>query len=113
MGPVACLVERRNRNKYLLNSVQGTSYPLSCLFSEFYRKRHNIRQQDIIKRNGHFERDCNACQMLPKREKITGGKKDNIEGDLGGLDESPASLTKLRTTRWTVRATSFQRIIDN
>ena len=49
----------------------------------------------------------------PKREKILGEIKDTIEGDLEGLDEKPASLTKLRTTRWTVRASSFQWIIDN
>lgn len=49
----------------------------------------------------------------PKREKILGEIKDNIEGAVEDLDERAASLTKLSTTRWTVRATSFQRIIDN
>ena len=49
----------------------------------------------------------------PKREKILAEIKDNIEGDVEDLDDRVASLTKLSATRWTVRATSFQRIIDN
>ena len=46
--------------------------------------------------------------MIPKRGKILGEINDLV-----GLDKSPASLTKLSTTRWTVRATGFQQNIDN
>ena len=38
--------------------------------------------------------------------------KDNVEQGLEG-DGKKAGLTKLSATRWTVRATCFQRILDN
>eukprot|EP00795_Rhopilema_esculentum_P006611 gene6611-12148_t len=49
----------------------------------------------------------------PKREKILGEIKENIEMECDVEDMTAASMTKLSTTRWTVRATSFQRILEN
>ena len=46
----------------------------------------------------------------PKRENLLGDIKDNIEQD---FDKASGGLTKLSATRWTVRASCFQRILDN
>ena len=45
----------------------------------------------------------------PKRETMLGDIKDNIVED----DKVAAGLTTLSTTRWTVRAICFQRILEN
>ena len=45
----------------------------------------------------------------PKRETMLREIKDNLEGD----EEATSGLTTLSTTRWTVRATCFQRILEN
>ena len=47
----------------------------------------------------------------PKREKILEKIVENIEDDLS--KELCAGKIRLSTTRWTVRATCFQKIIDN
>ena len=46
----------------------------------------------------------------PKRDKILGEIKENIEKE--GASEA-AGLIKLSVTRWTIRAACFQRVIDN
>ena len=48
----------------------------------------------------------------PKREKTSGKIIENIEGDLS-KELSAGKISKISTTRWIVRATCFQNIIDN
>ena len=48
----------------------------------------------------------------PKREKILGGVKSNVECDEVDNNASPG-LAKFSTTRWTVRAGCFNRIFLN
>ena len=52
-------------------------------------------------------------KFSPKREKMLGDIKENVEGlDQEGLAVRRESLDKLCATRWTVRASCFQKIID-
>ena len=52
------------------------------------------------------------AKYSPKREKILGKIVENIEGDLS-KELCAGKISKLCTTRWTVRATCFQKIIGN
>ena len=55
-------------------------------------------------------------KFSPKRETILGDIKENIERQHEDSEEDlfkADSLSKLSTTRWTVRADCFRRIIDN
>lgn len=67
MEPVICLVENQGSEQRFAKFNQGTSDPLPCLFFEFKCKGHNIRQHDIIRRNGHVKRDPHACEMFLKK----------------------------------------------
>lgn len=49
-------------------------------------------------------------KFSPKRETMLNTLKEGIIEEDG---DAPRSIMKLSTTRWTVRATSFQRILDN
>ena len=52
-------------------------------------------------------------KFSPKREKMLGDVNENVEGlDQEGLKVRRESLDKLYATRWTVRASCFQKIID-
>ena len=55
---------------------------------------------------------CILVKCSPKREKILGKMVENIEGDLS-KELCAGKVSKLSTTRWTVRAICFQKIIDN
>ena len=48
----------------------------------------------------------------PKRENILGCIKENVEFE-SEPEEKANDITKLSQTRWTVRATCMQRVIDN
>ena len=48
-------------------------------------------------------------KYTPKREKMLDTLKEQVVLER----EAPNDITKLSTTRWTVRANSFQRILDN
>ena len=52
-------------------------------------------------------------KFSPKRERLLEELKDQMVREDEEENPTPSGLTKLSTTRWTVRATSFQRIIDN
>lgn len=56
---------------------------------------------------------CILVKYSPKREKLLGKIVENIEGEIPENDFCPGKLNKLSTTRWTVRATCFQKVIDN
>ena len=65
--------------------------------------------KDIMSTAGEI---CILFKYSSKREKILGKIVENIKGDL--LKELCAGkISKLSTTPWTVRATCFQKIIDN
>ena len=49
----------------------------------------------------------------PRRENLLGQIKSNIEMEDEEEGILASGLTKFCTTRWTVRATCFQRVIDN
>ena len=55
---------------------------------------------------------CILFKYSPKREKVLGKIVENTEGDLS-KELCAGKISKLSTTRWTVRATCFQKIIDN
>ena len=55
---------------------------------------------------------CIFVKYSPKREKILGKIVENIEGDLS-KELCAGKISKLSTVRQTVRATCFQKIIDN
>ena len=57
---------------------------------------------------------CVLVKFSPKRENLLGELQENIEGDLQNEVEKrkPISLDKLCSTRWTVRAKCYQKIID-
>ena len=48
-------------------------------------------------------------KFSPKRENLLGEVKSNLEEE----DATAAGLTKFSATRWTVRATCFQRVLNN
>ena len=52
-------------------------------------------------------------KFSPKRENLLGQIKSNIEMKVEEEGISASRLTKFCATRWTVRATGFQRVIDN
>lgn len=49
----------------------------------------------------------------PKRETMLGDLKDNIEGETCDDEEKVPGIVKFCPTRWTVKATCYQRILDN
>ena len=53
-------------------------------------------------------------KISPKRENLLGELQENIEGDFENKVEKrkPISFDKLCSTRWTVRAKCYQKIID-
>ena len=51
-------------------------------------------------------------KFSPKRENLLGQIKSNIEMEDEEEGISASGLTKFCATRWTVRATCFQRVID-
>ena len=57
---------------------------------------------------------CVLVKFSPKRENLLGDLQENIEGDFENEEEKrkPISLDKLCSTRWTVRAKCYQKIID-
>ena len=52
-------------------------------------------------------------KFSPNRENLLGQIKSNIEMEDEEEGISASSLTEFCATRWTVRATCFQRVIDN
>ena len=52
-------------------------------------------------------------KFSPKRENLLGQIKSNIEMEDEEEGISASGLSKFCATRWTVRATCFQRVIDN
>ena len=52
-------------------------------------------------------------KLSPKREKLLGAVKENFEIDNDDSLEQKDSLAKLCTTRWTVRANAFDKVINN
>ena len=57
---------------------------------------------------------CILVKYSPKREKMLGDMSSNIEVMDADVDvDDGTSLEKLSETRWTVRASCFQRIIDS
>ena len=53
---------------------------------------------------------CILVKYSQKREKILGKIVENIEGDLS-KELCIGKLSKLSITRWTVRATCFQKLL--
>ena len=49
----------------------------------------------------------------PKRENILGRMQENFEGSFDPDSDKFSALEKLCPTRWTVRVSCFQKIIDN
>ena len=57
---------------------------------------------------------CVLIKYSPKRENLLGRIRENIEGEFTNMDDIKYStIGKLCVTRWTVRATCFQKIIEN
>ena len=52
-------------------------------------------------------------KFSPKRETVLASLKEVTIEDADNKCSAPKNITKLSTTRWTVRANSFQRILDN
>ena len=52
-------------------------------------------------------------KFSPKRETMVASLKEVTVEDADNESSAPKNITKLSTTRWTVRANSFQRILDN
>ncbi|XP_057290813.1 zinc finger MYM-type protein 1-like [Hydractinia symbiolongicarpus] len=55
---------------------------------------------------------CVLVKYSPKRENMLGKLTANVEGTLG-TDKHAGKLDKLSTTRWTIRANCFKKIIEN
>ncbi|MEO0687992.1 MAG: hypothetical protein AAFY76_23780 [Cyanobacteria bacterium J06649_11] len=58
---------------------------------------------------------CVLIKYSPKREKVIGTLDEDIEGELCGSEtqkQKPLSIDKLCTTRWTVRASCFNKIFE-
>ena len=58
---------------------------------------------------------CVLIKYSPKREKVLGTLDEDIEGELCGSEtqkQKPLSIDKLCTTRWTVRASCFNKIFE-
>ena len=55
---------------------------------------------------------CILVKFSPKRENLLGNINDNIEKGQEDVEQIK-KLTKLSTTRWTVRAKCMKRILDN
>ena len=56
---------------------------------------------------------CILANYSPKRENILGRMQENFEGNFDSYTDNFLALEKLCPTRWTVRASCFQKIIDN
>lgn len=58
---------------------------------------------------------CILIKYSPKREKMLGSLAENIEGEFDSdvKREKFTSLSKLCPTRWTVRASCFEKILNN
>ena len=57
---------------------------------------------------------CILVKYSPKREKILGSLYEITEGELNDIDkDNHTSLDKLCATRWTVRASCFNKILEN
>ena len=61
---------------------------------------------------GFAEETVVLIKYSPKRENIIGCTKEQVEFE-GEPEEKANDITKLSQTRWTVRATCLQRVIDN
>ena len=66
----------------------------------------------LIKHYGCCRRNSGAHQILSRRENILGCIKKQVEFE-SEPEEKANDITKLSQTRWTVRATCLQRVIDN
>ena len=55
----------------------------------------------------------NLMRFSPKRKQLLGAVKENFEIDNDDSLEQNDSLAKLCTTRWTVRANAFNKVINN
>ena len=60
-----------------------------------------------------FREIIRLIKFFPKGENLLGDAKDNLEVKNEDELERSAGLTKLSKTRWTVRAISFQRILES
>ena len=56
---------------------------------------------------------CVLVKYSRKRENILGRMQENFEENFGPDIKTFSAVEKLRPTRWTVRASSFQKIIEN
>ena len=56
---------------------------------------------------------CVLVKYSPKGEKMLGRIRENIEGEFFDDNNKYSALDKLCVTRWTVRASCFQKVIDN
>ena len=57
--------------------------------------------------------DYKTCKVFPKKSATLGAVKENFQIDNGDSLEQNDSLAKLCTTRWTVRANAFNKVINN
>ena len=62
---------------------------------------------------GTVEEICILVKFSPRREKMLGSIQDNFELESDEDAGECSSLQKLSATRWTVRASSFLKILNN
>ena len=88
-------------------------FPPSRLVTNLTKSKDATRHCKILSDTvNNTNKIVKLVKFSPKRENLLGQIKSNIE-----MDEeegiSASGLTKFCATRWTVRATCFQRVIDN
>ena len=83
------------------HSLSLTVKDLTACFKILHDTMSTVREISVL------------VKYSPKRENILGRMQENFEGSFDPDSDKFSALEKLCPTRWTVRVSYFQKIIDN
>ena len=113
MEQTACLAKSQEFS-CKIKELQPKAHYTHC-----YRHSFSLSVKEVTKRSkvlgntvGVAEEIVVLIKYSPKRENILGCKKEQVEFE-SEPEEEANDITKLSQTRWTVRATCLQGVIDN
>ena len=103
---------RRLRSKFKIFR-KSSYYTLPCSFAKLSVKDATSHCKILSDTVNNTNEIVKLVKFSPKRENLLGQTKSNIEMEDEEEGISASGLTKFCATRWTVRVTCFQRVIDN
>ena len=97
-----------------IKELQPKAHYTHCHGHSISLSAKEVTKQSKIMRNtmGVAEEIVVLIKQSPKQENIFGCIKEQVEFE-SEPEENANNITKLSQTRWTVRATCLQRVIDN